>query len=42
MTMSQEDKLELQPGVGTRMVEEADILCLEERHRDSKPGPGLL
>lgn len=31
--MGQEGKLELQPGVGTGMVEEADIFSLEERHR---------
>lgn len=42
MDVGQEDQLELQPGVGTGMVEEADILCLEERHRDSQPGRGLL
>lgn len=42
MDVGQEDQLELQPGVGTGMVEEADILCLEERHRDSQPGQGLL
>lgn len=38
ITVGQEGKLELQPGVGTGVVEEADILSLEERHRDIKPG----
>lgn len=40
--MGQKGKLELQPGVGTGMVEEADILSLEERHGNDKPGPRSL
>lgn len=41
MNVGKEGKLELQPGVGTGMVEEADIFSLEERLRDIKPGPVL-
>lgn len=38
-SIGQEGKLELQPGVGTGVVEEGDILSLEERHTDIKAGP---
>lgn len=38
--VGQEGQLELQPGVGTGVVEEADALSLEERHGDIGPGPG--
>lgn len=39
--MGQEGKLELQPGVSTGVVEEADSLSLQEKDGDIRPGLGL-